>query len=141
MNYANAFLMATELYGFRSQLEMVNAFSSLIFSVALLYFWGIYGAIAGLGFALIVGVISVRKVWQHVAFKIEWHTLFDLIVTGLPIMVNGMLRTAMSTIDKILIAALLSRDELGIYGVGAMGVTILGTIPSGIGQILFVKFG
>ena len=85
-------------------------------------------------------MISVRELWQHSALKIEWHILLDLIVTGLPVMANGLLLTAMNTADKILIAALLSREELGIYGVGAVGVTIMEAIPSGIGQMLFVKF-
>jgi O-antigen/teichoic acid export membrane protein len=46
----------------------------------------------------------------------------------------------MNTADKILIAGLLTREQLGIYGVGGLGVTIMGTIPSGVGQMLFVKF-
>src|SRR5262249_55522568 len=139
--YANGFFMGAGLYNLRTRLETIHAFSSLLFSVALLYFWGIYGAIVGLGIsAILVGIISVRELWQYSAFKIEWHILFDLIVTGLPVMANGLLETAMNTADKILIAALLSRQELGIYGVGSIGVAIMGTIPSGLGQMLFVKF-
>ena len=141
LNYANGFFMAAGLYGLRPRLEIVHAVSTMLFSVTLLYFWGIYGAILGLGIsAILVGMISVRELWQHSALKIEWHILLDLIVTGLPVMANGLLLTAMNTADKILIAALLSREELGIYGVGAVGVTIMEAIPSGIGQMLFVKF-
>jgi O-antigen/teichoic acid export membrane protein len=141
MNYTNGFFMATGLYSLRTRLETLHAVSTLLFSVGLLYFWGLYGAIVGLGIsAILIGIISVRELWQHSAFKIDWQILFNLIVTGLPVMGNGLLETAMNTADKILIAALLSRQELGIYGVGGIGVAIMATIPSGLGQMLFVKF-
>ena len=55
-------------------------------------------------------------------------------------MANGILFTTMATVDHILIAAMLSRDMLGVHGLARAGVAVLQTIPASIGQMLFVKF-
>jgi O-antigen/teichoic acid export membrane protein len=58
----------------------------------------------------------------------------------LPIMADIVLPITMSNVDRIMIAAMLTPEILGIYSIGSAGVTILGMIPSALGQMLFVKF-
>jgi len=141
LHYAKGMSLATGLYTLRSRVEIVHAFSTLVFCVALVYFWGIYGAIAGFGIgALLALVLAIRELWEHFALRIEWRILWDLILTGLPLMANGILLTTMSNADKIVIASMLSRDMLGVYSIGLAGVSILRVIPSSFGQMLFVKF-
>jgi O-antigen/teichoic acid export membrane protein len=141
LHYAKEFSLATGLYGFRSQLELVHTILTMLFSVVLVHFWGIYGAIVALGISTLIAlVLSARTLWSHFALTINWRILWGLMVTGLPIMVDIMLPITMANADRILIAAMLSREILGIYSVGNAGVSILGMIPSAIGQILFVKF-
>jgi O-antigen/teichoic acid export membrane protein len=139
--YAFTFLMDTGLYGLRSRLEIVYAASTMLFSLALVTIWGVYGAIAGWGVsALIIVFISTRKLWQYLSFRIDWRNLWDLMVTGFPVMADTMLPITMHNADRIMIAAMLSRELLGIYSVGFAGVAILIMIPSALGQMLFVKF-
>ena len=141
LNYANGLTMATALYPLRTRLEAMHAILTMVCSVALVYLWGIYGAIAGLGIsASVVIALYARTLAQYAAFALDWRILFDLILTGFPMMANGILLTGMSGIDKIIIAAMLSRETLGIYGVASAATAILGTIPSAVGQMLFVKF-
>ena len=130
------------LYRLRRRLEIVHALLTMLLSLPLVYFWGVYGAIAGWGVsALITNVMAARELWPYYAFsKINWPALSKLVVTGLPIMADIMLPTVMSNVDKILISAMLSSEMLGIYSVGNAGVSILGMIPSAFGQMLFVKF-
>src|SRR5262245_26574147 len=130
------------LYRLRRRLEMVHVLLTMLLSLALVYFWGVYGAIVGWGVsALITNVMAAQKLWPYYAFsKINWPVLSKLVVTGLPIMADIMLPNVMSNVDKILISAMLSSELLGIYSVGNAGVSILGMIPSAFGQMLFVKF-
>jgi O-antigen/teichoic acid export membrane protein len=73
-------------------------------------------------------------------FNIDWSLLKLLVLTGLPIMADIVLPITMSNVDRIMIAAMLTPEILGIYSIGSAGVTILGMIPSALGQMLFVKF-
>lgn len=141
LQYALKLSMSTALYGVRTRLEIVYDSLTALFGVCFAYFWGVHGVIAGFLLAALISVfIAARRLWQYVAFRIDVQILRDLIVTGLPVMANGLLLTAMATADRILIAAMLSRDMLGIYSVGFAGVAVLRTIPVSVGQMLFVKF-
>jgi O-antigen/teichoic acid export membrane protein len=142
VNYTFGFSMDIGLQGLRSQLEVVHAFLTLLFSLVLISFWGLYGAIYGLGISALVTIaISYSSLSRYYSFfKIDWSILRVLIITGLPIMADIVLPITMSNIDRILIAAMLTPEILGIYSIGNAGVTILGMIPSAIGQMLFVKF-
>jgi O-antigen/teichoic acid export membrane protein len=141
LQYAKEFSLATGLYALRRCLESVDVVLSMALCVTLINFWGIYGAIAGAGISALVAVlISIPQLWQHFAFTIDRHILRNLIVTGLPILADTVLMITMANSDRILIAAMLSREILGIYSIGAAGVSILGMIPSALGQMLFVKF-
>jgi O-antigen/teichoic acid export membrane protein len=142
MTYSFGLSVDIGLYRLRRRLEIVHALLTMLLSLALVSFWGVYGAIAGWGVsALITNVMAAQKLWPYYAFsKINFPALSKLVATGLPIMADIMLPTVMSNVDKILIAATLSSEMLGIYSVGNAGVSILGMIPSAFGQMLFVKF-
>ena len=141
LHYAKEYALATEHYGLRRRLEIVHALATMLFSVALVPIWGVYGAIAGLGVSTLIALgMSVRQIRQHLTLHVDWRLLWSLMWLGIPIMVDFMLLLTMVNIDRIMIAAMLSRETLGIYSVGNAGVSVLGTIPSALGQMLFVKF-
>jgi O-antigen/teichoic acid export membrane protein len=133
--------MAMGLYNVRTKLGFLDDILTGLLAIAFVYIWGIYGAIGGFGLAaLIAALYSAHKLWEYFTFKIDSRVFWNLILVGLPIMANGILLTTMATVDHMLIAAMLSRDMLGVYGLARAGVTVLQTIPVSIGQMLFVKF-
>jgi O-antigen/teichoic acid export membrane protein len=139
--YSQEFMLATAQYQLRRKVEAVDMILSLILSVVLIQFLGIYGAIAAIGISGIVAIVlSARQLSGYLSLMIDWRILGGLIVTGFPILADTLLMITMANSDRILIAALMSRESLGIYSVGAAGIGILGTIPSAFGQMLFVKF-
>jgi O-antigen/teichoic acid export membrane protein len=141
VGYSGALAMAVGRYNVRTKLGLLDDISTGLLAIAFVYIWGIYGVIVGFGLAAFVASLySARKLWQYFSFKIDWRLLWNLILVGLPIMANGILLTTMATVDHILIAAMLSRDVLGVYGLARAGVAVLQTIPASIGQMLFVKF-
>jgi O-antigen/teichoic acid export membrane protein len=141
VGYSGALAMAMGRYNVRTKLGLIDDFLTGLFAIAFVYILGIYGAIGGFGLAaLIAALYSAHKLWEYFAFKINSRVFWNLILVGLPIMANGILITTMATVDHILIAAMLSRDLLGVYGLARAGVAVLQTIPASIGQMLFVKF-
>jgi O-antigen/teichoic acid export membrane protein len=139
--YGSALAMAVGLYSVRTRLGLLNDLVTGLLAIGFLYIWGIYGLIGGAGVAaLIVTVYSACKLRQYLFFKVDWEVLWKLVIVGLPIMANGILLTSMASVDRMLIAATLSRDLLGVYGLAHAGVVVLQTIPTSIGQMLAVKF-
>jgi O-antigen/teichoic acid export membrane protein len=55
-------------------------------------------------------------------------------------MINSILITIMAVADRILIASMLSREMLGIYGVANVGIYVIRTASTSIGQLFLVKF-
>ena len=141
LRYAQEFSLAAALYSLRRRLETVDMILSMFFSVILTYLWGVYGAIAGMGISALIAVfISIPHLWRFTTAAIEWRILRELVVTGIPILADILLLITMANSDRIVIAALLNHEMLGIYSVGAAGFAILGTIPAALGQMLFIKF-
>ena len=141
VRYGKTFCISTGLYEFRRRLEMLDVVLASLFPVVLGYWWGVRGAITGLGIsALIVAIIAARQLWQQFAFQIDWRIFRELFLTGLPILANALLLTTMRSVDRILIAALLNHELLGIYSIANIGIGILGAIPFSLGRMLFVKF-
>jgi O-antigen/teichoic acid export membrane protein len=124
-------------------LELLTALSTTLFSVLFVYYWGLYGAIGGVGVATVIVVaIYVREHVRRllVMNRIQWQVARDLVLAGLPVVGNGILLTTMNTADKIMISAMLSRDVLGTYSVAFAIVNILRAIPAAFGTMLFTKF-
>jgi O-antigen/teichoic acid export membrane protein len=141
LDYNNVLLVSMGFFSFRSRLEFLQDTLVTLLSIAFVYFFDIYGVILGfLISTFVVFTISVYNLWSQLSIKVEWQVLWDLIFTGVPIMANGLLLTMMGTIDRILIAAFLNREILGIYGVSSIGINVLRTVLASFGQMLFVKF-
>ena len=139
--YGKTLFISTGLHESRRRLELLDVILASLFPLALGYWWGVYGAIAGLGIAAcVVAFTAAYQLWPQFVFRIDWRIVRELFLAGLPILLNGLLLTTMRSVDRILIAALLNRELLGIYSIANAGIGILVTIPSSLGRMLFVKF-
>jgi O-antigen/teichoic acid export membrane protein len=140
-NYSQELLISTGLYRLRSRIELIYGISTMIISIIFVVFWGIHGAIAGLALSTLLALfLAGHNLWEQLSLTIDWRAFRELVHIGLPMLANGMLILTMSNADRMLIAALLSTQTLGIYSISNAGLTILGLIPSAIGQMLVVKF-
>jgi O-antigen/teichoic acid export membrane protein len=140
LRYAQEFSLATQMYGLRVRLEFLQAVSSIL-GVGLIILWDIYGAIVGLGLSALIPLITAaRKLSEHFSMRIELVVLQNLFATGFPLIADIILLITFSNADRILIAAMLSPEELGVYSIGYAAVGILGVVASAFGQMLFVKF-
>ena len=143
LRYTKTFCLSNALYSDRNRLELLAAVFTALFTVLFVYYWGLYGAIGGVGVATFIAVaIYAREHLRRIRLTttIQWHVVRSLVVTGLPLVGNGLLLTTMNTADKIMISAMLSREVLGTYSVAFAIVNILRAIPVAFGTMLFAKF-
>jgi O-antigen/teichoic acid export membrane protein len=140
-NFGSNLAMSLGLYDIRTRQGLLDDILTGLLAIFFVYFWGIQGVILAFGLSgVIINLYLAFKLRSYFAFKIDVRVLWELILKGMPIMANGFLLISMGTIDRILIAAMLSREMLGFYGVANAGVGILKSIPVSIGQMLFVRF-
>jgi O-antigen/teichoic acid export membrane protein len=92
------------------------------------------------GSTLVAFTIGSRQLWRRFSFNIETQDFLELIKFGLPMMSISVLTTTMTVIDRIMIAIMLDRETLGIYSVANVGIGIMRTISTSMGQLFLVKF-
>lgn len=141
IGYNSVVFMSLGLYNYINRIEIIHNIISMLLCSVLVYFYGVIGVILGFFTSSLVAFgLGYRQLWRKFSFKIETQTLFGLIKMGGPLMGISILTTTMAVIDKILIATLLSRETLGIYSVANLGITIIRTISTSMGQLFLVKF-
>jgi O-antigen/teichoic acid export membrane protein len=139
--YAERSSLANGLYDFCTKLQILEIVLLVPLSIILVYIYGLYGAISGYGLATFIIVIyAAHKLKWQFQTKIDWRILWSLILVGLPIVANDLLVATIDTADKMLIAAMLNHETLGIYGAANVGINALKRIPISLGQMLFIKF-
>lgn len=97
---------------------------------------------AGLFSIVIANVIVV--IYFHKSHKINLRT-FDnniikiALVTGLPLIIIGILDTLLITVDRWLIASNYSKNLLGNYALGVMTSSLISVIPGVISSVIYPK--
>ena len=103
---------------------------SSFLTVALIYYWGIYGAFAAITISLIASNIFMACHGTRVAYtRFSWKQIRPSIKFGFPIMMMGLTEIFLRMVDKWLIAFFLGTEELGYYALGAMILGPLLNIP------------
>jgi O-antigen/teichoic acid export membrane protein len=124
-----------------NRIEIAEIFIATLSVIAFSYFYGIYGIIFGFFLSrLIAFALSSHRLWDHFKFEVDCKILMELIRTGIPMMIISILVTTMAVADRILIASMLSREMLGMYGVANVGIYVIRTASTSIGQLFLVKF-
>jgi len=125
-----AFLIGkvTVLYG------CVNALAC----VTLVYYFGLRGLFLGLLIGSVVKVaFMVINVGQIPAIQLSGKVIWGLLKVGFPIMLTGLMFILFRSIDRVMIAAMLSKEMLGYF---AIGTIVSGLIYSSISEIIRVIF-
>lgn len=80
--------------------------------------WGWEGPVYGLACAMFVAVLLLaRRDWQGTRLRIDPALLGQFWSYGMPIALTVLLATAMTSVDRILLATLYSEDAAGVYSV------------------------
>jgi O-antigen/teichoic acid export membrane protein len=104
-----------------SKSRVVYQLSGAIFSVAFVYLYGLRGLFLGLFIADIITVLylfyTVRKI---PALQLSKTVLWSVIKVGLPITLIGLALLLLTSVDRIVIVAMLSEEMLGYFSIATI---------------------
>lgn len=105
-------------------IEITHAALQLVLTLGLAMRWGLPGAIVGLGLAYACGAaLMSRMVPARLGWS--WTAVRGLIRIGLPVTLASLMQTLVGSLDRLVVAAFLGVEALGIYAF-AMSVASIG---------------
>lgn len=109
-------------------------------SLPLAYFLDVPGFILGQAIVALIMVIVIARLATY-KIPISWdRDLFiSLVKVGFPIMAAGLLYRLLTSVDRWVILTFLSVEELGQYTLAILAVSVLGLLPSVIGQQIYPR--
>jgi len=122
-------------------LNLFSSALSVVLTILLTWKFKLYGFFASLilNYVLVLALIRARTPYR---FSFFWSAkrLWPLLSLGGAILVSDILRTILTSIDRIMITKYLGFEALGIYSVALMASNYLYSLPNMIGIIFFPHF-
>jgi O-antigen/teichoic acid export membrane protein len=111
-----------------------------ILSIIFVYYFGFWGLLLPIYIASIFSiVIFVKYLNQPIKIRWNWPTSKYLMSFGVTIMVIGLSWSLFTTIDRIMISALLGAKELGFFGISILLFQGLMMFPQVFSQVMYPK--
>lgn len=138
MNFYADKLLIDKKFILTSRVQMLYGIVNCIACVTLAYYIGLRGVFIGLVISDVVCIgyilINERRI---PAIRISIPVIIELVKIGFPIMIVGLLLMILKSTDRIIIIAMLSKEDLGYFGIAVFTTFIIATIPSAIIDIVF----
>lgn len=134
-------LRAHKEFVFVGILNIISSFTGVVLTIVLTWRYSLYGFYAAmiLNFLLNIGII-IRKTKYRFSFLFDWKALGPLITLGVTILAADILRSVLTSLDRLVIAKWLGFEALGIYSVGLMADNYLYALPNMFAVIIFPHF-
>ena len=124
----------------RSKTELLSVWLGVPLAILLMFFFHIYGFLIGIlmGF-LFAGYAVLRneKMIPQVRLRIDLSV--ELLRVGLPIILVGLLLSALKSMDKLMILYFLDRTRLGYYGIAFVATGFIGFFPVALRSVLYPR--
>jgi len=119
----------------------IQGFVNLLLSVPLVILFRVHGLFIALVGANVITFLILQR-WTDWRFRIRARRdeMKRLIVRGGPILAYLFMEVLLAQVDKLVIVALLSREELGFYGIAATIGGLLRYMTASASFTLFPKF-
>ena len=92
--------------------------------------------------AMIIGIIFFYKPsYKDFRFTIDKPLLKMILISGMPLLVNGLIWTIVNSIDKFVILGFIDTEALGVYGIAQNAFSYMVLIPSAMSQLFYAKMG
>lgn len=145
VSYLNAYygilLRAHNQFGVLSVMAGITGLGNLL-SVALILLFGLTGFLTG---QLLTMTAATAYGFSHSPANLAWRwdnrVLKGLVVVGFPIMLMNLSYFVFTTIDRLVILALLDTRALGYYSLGYLAFAPLMMLFSVSGTVLYTRFG
>lgn len=137
VDYRFALLKANQDFRLLSKANYFRASSLVFFGIALLYFFGLYGACA----AMVISYMATTA-YLHLRQPMKDETVFAfsvfrrMIMQGFPIMLFNLLMLLLRSLDRIIVASMLGTQQLGYYSIAVMFFGFLMQIPGATREVI-----
>jgi len=101
--------------------------------------FGLYGLYVSASVALMVILTVNIKFFCKIKLAVDLKSIWEMIKTGAPLLLNSLVWTVMMSIDRFVILAYMTMFELGVYSVALLGFSTLIVIPQSIAQVFYIK--
>lgn len=103
---------------------------------------GYYGIYITSITAMIIGLIFYfRFAFLDFKFTFDIPLLKGILISGTPLLINGLIWTVVNSIDKFVILGFIDTKALGEYGIAQNAFSYMVLIPSAMSQLFYVKMG
>lgn len=92
--------------------------------------------------SMLIGVcLYYKQGISDLAISIDKMLLRTIIFSGIPLLINNLIWTVIDSIDKFIILAFISTEELGLYSIAQMTFSYMVLIPNAMSQLFYVRMG
>lgn len=103
---------------------------------------GYYGIYLTSVIAMVIGIVFYyRPSFKDFKFTFDLPLLKMILISGTPLLINGLIWTVVNSIDKFVILGFIDTEALGVYGIAQNAFSYMVLIPSAMSQLFYVKMG
>ncbi len=134
-------LRAHKAFVFAGLLNFFSSVLGLVLALGMAWPFKLFGFFASvlLNYLLCLAILHWKTPYRF-SFLFSWKKILPLFDLGFAMLVSDVLRTFLTSADRIMIAKFLSFEQLGIYSVALMANNYLYSLPNMFGVILFPHF-
>ncbi|MDQ0221218.1 hypothetical protein ELQ35_18470 [Peribacillus cavernae] len=137
--YIEMYYKSEQNFRVASKLMFIKSVSQCVLTLILVLWIGYEGLYIGMLLALMIEVLVGRKSFQNIRFIFDIEKYKQLIKVGFPILLVGLVWSLMIAIDRIIIAIMMTPEDVGNYGVGMLVFSTMMLLPQVIGQVFYPK--
>lgn len=131
------------LFGFLSKYVIITALFDILLKAFLGIRFGVTGILWATVLTLVVGVYYLYKTTGlsfKILFKIPLNIVIALLGIGFPLLLAGFAFMVLRSVDRLVIIAFLSKEELGFYSIAIMVHSFIFQLPNLVYTVLFPRF-
>ncbi len=137
-NLVLTILRARKQISILSKVVVFNSLFVAVFALPGAYLFDVNGFAAGMVVSTALSFYFAKR-WGNIRFSLEFDLvqIWHLLKIGLAMFLSGILYRTFMNIDKIMIGKMLGLEQLGLYTIGIMAVSQIGSLPRFFSIVIF----
>lgn len=137
--YVEMYYKSEQNFRMASKLVSVKSILQSLVTILSVFIIGYEGLYIGMLLAFIIEVVMGSRSFQEFKFQFDLYKYKELIKTGFPILLVGLIWSILIASDRLIITIFMTPKDLGNYGVGMLIFNSMMLLPQVIGQVLYPK--
>jgi len=129
--------------GFRyTSIVLLVELTAVVLGILLIPRLGYYTLYIVTIISMLIGIVMFyKKGIADLKLSFEFKLLKTIVISGIPLLINGLIWTIVNSIDKFVILGFMDAEALGIYSIAQMAFSYIVLIPTSMSQLFYVKLG